>query len=94
MSLPPAELETETDLLLRTALCAVRVKSENVGSTEVLESMHKKTAIDAMLNPTTLVISLIFLLDNITVQGLGFFLPTVHCSATVELRQLLTLVTP
>ena len=39
--------------------------------------MHKKTAIQAMLNPTTLVISLIFLLDNITVQGLGFFLPTI-----------------
>lgn len=29
--------------------------------------------IQGMTNPTTLITSLIFLLDNITVQGLGFF---------------------
>ena len=41
------------------ALCAVRIKSENVGSLEVIDGLHRKVIWKAMLNPTTLVISLI-----------------------------------
>ncbi|GAA6023081.1 hypothetical protein JCM11491_002326 [Sporobolomyces phaffii] len=59
------------------ALCAARVKSENVGSMHVIDALSTKAMISGMTNPTTLITSLIFLLDNITVQGLGFFLPTV-----------------
>ncbi|CEQ41985.1 SPOSA6832_03755 [Sporobolomyces salmonicolor] len=59
------------------ALCAARVKSENVGQAVVIDEMHSKSILHGIFNPTTLVVSLIFLLDNITVQGLGFFLPTV-----------------
>ncbi|GAA5973388.1 hypothetical protein JCM3765_000906, partial [Sporobolomyces pararoseus] len=59
------------------ALCAARVKIDNVGMPKVIDSLSTKAMIEGMANPTTLITSLIFLLDNITVQGLGFFLPTV-----------------
>ncbi|GAA5873025.1 hypothetical protein JCM16303_006918 [Sporobolomyces ruberrimus] len=59
------------------ALCAARVKIDNVGMPKVIDSLSTKAMIQGMSNPTTLLTSLIFLLDNITVQGLGFFLPTV-----------------
>ncbi|GAA5834469.1 hypothetical protein JCM3766R1_005221 [Sporobolomyces carnicolor] len=59
------------------ALCAARVKIDNVGMPKVIDSLSTKAMIQGMTNPTTLISSLIFLLDNITVQGLGFFLPTV-----------------
>ncbi|GAA5867016.1 hypothetical protein JCM8547_008410 [Rhodosporidiobolus lusitaniae] len=59
------------------ALCATRIKSENVGQTEVVDTMHWSAVKHGIFNPTTLVSSLIFLFDNITVQGVGFFLPTI-----------------
>ncbi|KAI5476423.1 MFS transporter [Pseudohyphozyma bogoriensis] len=59
------------------ALAAARIKSENVGSTVVVDKMSNKAVLDGMFSPTTIVTALIFMLDNITVQGLGFFLPTV-----------------
>ncbi|GAA6002876.1 hypothetical protein JCM10207_001878 [Rhodosporidiobolus poonsookiae] len=58
-------------------LAEARIKSENVGQTDVVDSMHKQAIWDGVFNTTTLVSSLIFLLDNITVQGVGFFLPTI-----------------
>ncbi|KAL8292238.1 hypothetical protein RQP46_001704 [Phenoliferia psychrophenolica] len=59
------------------ALAVARIKSENVGSTVVVDQMSRKAVLDGCFAPTTLLVSLIFMLDNITVQGMGFFLPTI-----------------
>ncbi|KAK4057222.1 hypothetical protein OIO90_001717 [Microbotryomycetes sp. JL221] len=58
-------------------LAVARIKSENVGSIEAIEALHGKVVRKTIFNPTTQIVGLIFLLDNITVQGLGFFLPTI-----------------
>jgi sugar phosphate permease len=58
-------------------LAIARVKSERVGQTEVLDKLDKKKLIRGLLSPVTVATSTIFLLDNITVQGLAFFLPTI-----------------
>lgn len=47
------------------ALCAARVKIDNVGMPKVIDSLSTKAMIEGMRNPTTLITSLIFLLDNI-----------------------------
>lgn len=57
-------------------LAIARVKSENVGATTVLDKVDKVKIKRGILCPTTIGISLIFLLNNVTVQGLAFFLPT------------------
>ncbi|BGP16971.1 hypothetical protein JCM10213v2_004980 [Rhodosporidiobolus nylandii] len=59
------------------ALAEVRIRSENAGQTQVVDSMHKKALWQGIFNPTTLVVSLVFLLNNTVVQGVGFFLPTI-----------------
>ncbi|KAF9869310.1 MFS transporter [Colletotrichum karsti] len=61
-------------------LCIARVKSERVGTTEVIDGIDKKKIVRGMTNPVTLEIALIFLFNNITVQGLAFFLPTIVSS--------------
>lgn len=58
-------------------LAIARVKSERVGTTEVLDRMDKTKTLRGIFNPVTVTTSLIFLLDNITVQGLAFFAPTI-----------------
>lgn len=58
-------------------LAIARVKSERVGATEVLDRMDKKKLMRGIFSPVTLTTAFIFLLDNITVQGLAFFLPTI-----------------
>lgn len=58
-------------------LAVARVKSERVGATDVLDSIDKKKILAGIFNPITLSTSMIFLLDNITVQGLAFFAPTI-----------------
>ncbi|OJD28890.1 mfs transporter [Diplodia corticola] len=58
-------------------LAIARVKSERVGATEVLEKMDTKKILRGIFSPITLSTSFIFLLNNITVQGLAFFLPTI-----------------
>ncbi|KAK9899769.1 MFS general substrate transporter [Cystobasidium minutum MCA 4210] len=58
-------------------LAIARVKSENVGSTTVLDKMDKTKVLRGIFSPATMAVSVIFLLDNITVQGLAFFLPTI-----------------
>ncbi|TLD05487.1 uncharacterized protein PgNI_09253 [Pyricularia grisea] len=58
-------------------LCEARVKSERVGQTEVLDKIDKKKLMRGMTNPVALQIAFIFLCDNVTVQGLAFFLPTI-----------------
>lgn len=58
-------------------LAASRIKAEHVGSTTVLDKMSGRAIKQGIFAPTTLVIGLIFLLDNITVQGVAFFTPTI-----------------
>lgn len=58
-------------------LAIARVKSERVGTTEVLDKMDLKKTLRGIFSPATLATSFIFLLDNITVQGLAFFTPTI-----------------
>jgi MFS family permease len=58
-------------------LAIARVKSERVGTTEVLDKIDKAKMLRGIFSPVTLATSFIFLLDNITVQGLAFFAPTI-----------------
>ncbi|KIW99463.1 uncharacterized protein Z518_11202 [Rhinocladiella mackenziei CBS 650.93] len=58
-------------------LAISRVKSERVGATEVLDKFNSKKAWRGIWNPVTAASSFVFLLGNVTVQGLAFFLPTV-----------------
>lgn len=58
-------------------LAIARVKSERVATTEVLDRMDVKKLLQGLLSPVTLATSLMFLLNNITVQGLAFFAPTI-----------------
>ncbi|GIK07638.1 hypothetical protein Aspvir_003304 [Aspergillus viridinutans] len=58
-------------------LAIARVKSERVGTTEVLDKIDKAKTLRGIFSPVTLATSFIFLLNNITVQGLAFFAPTI-----------------
>jgi MFS family permease len=58
-------------------LAIARVKSERVGQSEVLDKLDKKKTMRGIFNPVILTTAFIFLLDNITVQGLAFFAPTI-----------------
>lgn len=58
-------------------LAIARVKSERIGTTEVLDKIDTVKIFRGIFSPVTLATSFIFLLDNITVQGLAFFLPTI-----------------
>lgn len=58
-------------------LAIARVKSERVATTDVLDKLDGPKIRRGILNPVTLLTSFIFLLDNITVQGLAFFAPTI-----------------
>lgn len=48
-----------------------------VSTTEVLDHIDTKKIMRGIFNPVVLTTSFIFLLDNITVQGLAFFAPTI-----------------
>ena len=58
-------------------LAVARVKSERVGTTEVLDKLDRTKTLRGILSPATLVTAFVFLLNNITVQGLAFFAPTI-----------------
>ena len=58
-------------------LAIARVKSERVGQTEVLDKIDVPKLIKGLTSPVALTTAFIFLLDNITVQGLAFFAPTI-----------------
>ncbi|RFU29642.1 hypothetical protein B7463_g6708, partial [Scytalidium lignicola] len=58
-------------------LAIARVKSERVATTEVLDGLDKTKILRGIFSPVTLGTAFIFLLDNITVQGLAFFAPTI-----------------
>ncbi|KAH8900323.1 MFS general substrate transporter [Thozetella sp. PMI_491] len=58
-------------------LAIARVKSERVSQTVVLDKLGGKKAWLGFWNPGVFATCWVFLLDNITVQGLAFFLPTI-----------------
>jgi len=58
-------------------LAIARVKSERVGTTEVLDKLDMPKILHGIFSPVTLCTAFIFLLDNITVQGLAIFAPTI-----------------
>lgn len=61
-------------------LAIARVKSERVGATDVLDKMDKRKLWLGIICPVTLSTAFVFLLNNVTVQGLAFFLPTIVAS--------------
>ncbi|KAL4945727.1 hypothetical protein BDV06DRAFT_184049 [Aspergillus oleicola] len=75
-------------------LAIARLKSERVATTEVLDRIDTKKLLRGIFSPVTLGTSFIFLLNNITVQGLAFFAPTIvrtiYPDASVVSQQLHT----
>ncbi|KAF5862899.1 hypothetical protein ETB97_011040 [Aspergillus alliaceus] len=75
-------------------LAIARLKAERVSTTEVLDKMDRTKMLRGIFNPVTLLTSFIFLLNNITVQGLAFFAPTIvrtiYPDASVVSQQLHT----
>lgn len=75
-------------------LAVARVKSEMIGTTEVLDKFNKAKVIRGILNPVTIATAWVFLLGCVTVQGFGFFAPTVvrtiYPHASVVKQQLYT----
>lgn len=58
-------------------LAIARVKSERLATTQVLDKIDTTKLLSGIFSPITLSTSFVFLLDNITVQGFAFFLPTI-----------------
>ncbi|KAJ5691767.1 hypothetical protein N7462_001190 [Penicillium macrosclerotiorum] len=75
-------------------LAIARVKSERIGTTEVLDKLDLTKTLRGIFSPVTITTAFVFLLNNITVQGLAFFAPTVvqtiYPDATVVSQQLHT----
>ena len=75
-------------------LAIARVKAERVGTTEVLDGIDKPKLLRGIVNPMTLSTAFIFLLNNVTVQGLAFFAPTIvrtiYPDKTTIMQQLYT----
>ncbi|GAA5988040.1 hypothetical protein JCM10908_002038 [Rhodotorula pacifica] len=58
-------------------LAEFRLVVEQPGQHKAIDTLHSKAVWSGMFNANTIVIACIFLLNNITVQGVGFFLPTI-----------------
>ena len=58
-------------------LAVERVKSERVGQTEVLDTMDRRKLWLGFWNPVVISTAFVFFLNNITVQGLSLFTPTI-----------------
>jgi len=75
-------------------LAIARVKSERVGTTSVIDKMDRKKIVKGIECPVTISTAVVFLLNNVTVQGLAFFLPTIvttiYPDASTVQRQLRT----
>lgn len=75
------------------ALAVARIESERMG-TEILDKIDKIKLIRGITCPATLATAFIFLLNNVTVQSLAFFAPTIvqtiYKNATVVHQQLYT----
>ncbi|KAJ5885509.1 hypothetical protein N7495_010019 [Penicillium taxi] len=54
-----------------------RIKSERINTTEVLDKADLPKILHGIFSPVTLMTSVIFLLNSITVSGLAFFAPTI-----------------
>lgn len=54
-----------------SALAEARIKVDNVGQTAVIDRIHWKAIWAGVLNPVTVASSVIFLFDNIVVQGVS-----------------------
>ncbi|KAK7030402.1 hypothetical protein VNI00_014146 [Paramarasmius palmivorus] len=59
------------------ALAISRVKSERIGTTVLLDKIDMRKTFLGIFSPITITTSFMFLLSNITTQGLAFFLPTI-----------------
>ncbi|KAL0566902.1 hypothetical protein V5O48_015096 [Marasmius crinis-equi] len=75
-------------------LAVARVKSERVGQTKVLDRLNRTKVLRGILNPVTLTGAVIMFLNNLTVNGLTSFLPTIiqtiYPNKTVVEQQLQT----
>jgi MFS family permease len=89
-SIESAKWLTEDEKYMATA----RLKTEMVGQTVLVDKANSKAVIRGIFAPTSIFCALMFLLDNITVQGVAFFLPTIvktlYPKETVIHQQLLT----
>lgn len=75
-------------------LAVMRIKSERIGTTELIDKTSWNKLKLGIFNPVVLPTSVIFLLNSITVHGVSFFLPTIvrtiYPDRSVEMQQLLT----
>ncbi|OAQ99677.1 hypothetical protein LLEC1_05216 [Akanthomyces lecanii] len=75
-------------------LAMARVRSERIGSTQVLDRIDTEKLKRGIFNPVTFSTAFVFLLNNITVQGLAFFAPTIvatiYKDKTIVQKQLFT----
>ncbi|KAN0064107.1 hypothetical protein ACQY0O_003271 [Thecaphora frezii] len=71
-----------------------RVQSELVGQAVVIDKARTRSVIRGITSPTSLACATMFFFNNITVQGIAFFLPsvvrTLYPNKTVVQQQLLT----
>ncbi|KAB8227283.1 major facilitator superfamily domain-containing protein [Aspergillus alliaceus] len=77
--------------------CELRLKQERVGQTEIVDHIDRVKLLRGALNPITLLTAVVFFFSNITVQGLGVFLPTIISAIYPEastIRQQLYSVPP
>jgi MFS family permease len=58
-------------------LAIARIKSERVGQTALLDRVDTKKLKRGIFNPVVLATAVIFFFDNVTVQGLAFFAPSI-----------------
>ena len=59
------------------ALHAVRIKSGNVGTTVTVDAIHSQSFWQGIFHIQAWLCGLMFLLNNIVVQGIAVFLPTI-----------------
>lgn len=75
-------------------LAVARIRSERIGSKQLIDKIDGQKVKRGIFNPVTLSTGFIFLLNNITVQGLSFFTPTIiatiYKDKTVVQKQLFT----
>lgn len=75
-------------------LVSHRVTSERLSGTVLLDDMDRKKLWRGVANPVTLATGSMYLMNAVTVQGLGFFLPTIistiYPDASVTRQQLYT----
>jgi len=75
-------------------LAIARIKAERVGTTEVLDKMDWKKLLRGISSPVVWATAICYGLNNITVQGLAFFAPTIvrtiYPDKTTVMQQLYT----